>query len=445
MGKLKHVPDKSFLTCDKGSLITQIKVTHNGNGHLYGQKWVTEADVVPNENIIPFGSCKIDGTCKYEPIYWDKCQDGFKINGFKPIFENACLLCKKGGKITVDFDTPQSILQEMAESLKEPEHWILGLAIGNEQGMTLADKFKADAGLFQSHRNNYLNNQGARNIRNISGDFGEMQNRLDYKAKGYQIRSTNPVGSNIPGTRMKPIDITAYAPKSGMDIIDETKFKSGSGIPQTNSKPTRSGRQGSTRWFQDRLNVSMSANDANRIRGKMRNNSPQLQKVITKVEPNGNITRYQLNPNGTTGNPVNIGAANTYRGNSKATIFLNNVGRNIQANNGVASANRWFTQNAHTIAKVGKVTGRGLIVVGIVFEGYNIYSAYQEEGEVGDKTKKAVSSASGALVGGIAGSKIGATIGALGGPVGVVVGGIVGGVVGAIVGSGVGKWIASWF
>lgn len=443
MGNLKHVPDKSFLTCDKGSLITQIKVTHNGTGHLYGQKWVTEADVVPNENIIPFGSCKIGGTCKYEPIYWDKCQDGFKINGFKPVFENACLLCKKGGKITVDFDTPQSILQEMAESLKEPEHWILGLAIGNEQGMTIAQKFRIGALRNQVYKNRYLNNP---NSSNIKGDFGEMQNKLDYRAKGYQIRNKLPIGSNIPKTRMKPIDITAYDPKSGMDIIDETKFDSGSGKPKTRSTKTQSGgRQGSTRWIEKRLEGSLPETDARRIDNKMRTNSSQLQKVITKVEPNGNITRYQLNPDGTTGNPVNVGAANTYKGSSKAINFLNNVGRNIQANNGVASANRWFTQNAHTIAKVGKITGRGLIVVGIVFEGYNIYSAYQEEGEVGDKTKEAIGSASGALVGGIAGAKIGATIGALGGPVGIAVGGVVGGAIGAIAGSGAGKWIASWF
>ena len=38
---------------------------------------------------------------------------------------------------------------------------------------------------------------------------------------------------------------------------------------------------------------------------------------------------------------------------------------------------------------VGKVTGRALIVVGIAWDAYRINEAYQEEGEVGDKTQQA--------------------------------------------------------
>jgi len=35
----------------------------------------------------------------------------------------------------------------------------------------------------------------------------------------------------------------------------------------------------------------------------------------------------------------------------------------------------------------GKVVGKGLIVVGIAMEAANIYNAYQEEGEFGEKTQ----------------------------------------------------------
>lgn len=272
--------------------------------------------------------------------------------------------------------------------------------------------------------------------------FGENLSKLDLQAKGYQINGT-PHGRPFE----QGIDVVAKDPKSGMDILDETKFKSGNGKPYTNSKPTSSGRQGSTKWFKDRLNGRVSDVDAARISDKLDINSSQLQKTISKVEPNGNITRYQLNANGTTGNPVNVGTANVIKGNSKAANFINNVGRTVQANKGVASANQWLTRNAHTISRVGKVAGRGAVVVGIIFEGYNVYTAYQEEGEVGDKTKEAIGSASGALAGGLIGAKIGASVG-------VVVGGLVGGAIGAFAGSEFGKAIgngrlkkeiASWF
>ncbi|MFV0530777.1 MAG: PAAR-like protein [Flavobacteriales bacterium] len=442
MSEKRYIPQNSFLECDKGSIPTQLKVTHHNNTKIYGEHLASEADMIPNENIIPFGACKVTGsTCVPDPIYWDKCNENAKVNGYKLVFEDSCLLCKQGGKVSVSFDTPMAIMQMMADELGGAEHWIMGLAIGNENGQLLIDKFKVYSQQAANAKPNLTSTNTA--IRQAAKEsFGENLSKLDLQAKGYQINGT-PHGRPFE----QGIDVVAKDPKSGMDILDETKFKSGNGKPYTNSKPTSSGRQGSTKWFKDRLNGRVSDVDAARISDKLDINSSQLQKTISKVEPNGNITRYQLNANGTTGNPVNVGTANVIKGNSKAANFINNVGRTVQANKGVASANQWLTRNAHTISRVGKVAGRGAVVVGIIFEGYNVYTAYQEEGEVGDKTKEAIGSASGALAGGLIGAKIGASVG-------VVVGGLVGGAIGAFAGSEFGKAIgngrlkkeiASWF
>ncbi len=43
----------------------------------------------------------------------------------------------------------------------------------------------------------------------------------------------------------------------------------------------------------------------------------------------------------------------------------------------------------------GKVVGKGAIVVGIAIDAYSIYSAYNEEGEFGDKTQQATGSTNG--------------------------------------------------
>lgn len=440
MGSKKFIPDKSFLTCDKGSLVTQVKVTHNGDASLYGEKWVSEADIIPGENILPFGVCSIDNKpCSYYPIYWDKCQENFKVNGYKGVHEDACLLCQKGGKIEVSLNTPMSILQEMAEMLGDANHWVLGLAIGNENGMRLVDTFRefskqaasAKKGLFSS-------DIGVAQVAKES--FGENLSKLDFQSKGYRISGSAHGRSFEPG-----IDVIAHDPKGNVDVLEETKFKSGKGKPYTNSKRTKSGRQGSDKWFKERLNDRVSAEQADRISDKIDNKSPQVKKTITKVEANGKVTRFELKPNGSTGDKINLAPAKVMKGTSKAANFINNVGSTIQSNKGINAANQWLTRNAHTVSRAGKVVGRGAFVVGIAIDGISIYSAYQEEGEVGDKTKEAIGSAGGALVVGVAGAKVGAAIGALAGPVGVVVGGIVGGAIGAFFGSGAGKAIASWF
>jgi hypothetical protein len=115
------------------------------------------------------------------------------------------------------------------------------------------------------------------------------------------------------------------------------------------------------------------------------------------------------------------------------------------ANDGLFKASQAIARSP-ALSVAGKVAGRGLIVVGIALDAVSIYSAYEEEGGFGKKTKEAVGGAAGGLAGGIAGAEIGAMIGTAICPgVGTVVGGIVGGVIGGLAGSGIGKSIAGWF
>lgn len=430
----RYIPHNSFLECDKGNTPTQLKVTHHKGAKIYGEYLASEADMIPSENISSFGICSLTGdVCGFEPIYWDRCNENAKVNGYKLVFEDACLLCKKGGKIKVSFDTPMSILQAMADELGSPNHWIIGLAIGNQRGMVLADKFRELSEKASKLKNNLTGNAAKET-------YGEILSKLDYQAKGYDINSK-------PHTRTfeSGIDVSVKDPKGEKDILDETKLKSAEGKPYTNSRSY--GKQGSTEWFMENVKKGGIVDDvdAQRVMDKLGNNSSTLKRVITKAEPNGNITRYELLPDGSTGNPITIGAANVVKGNTKAANFINNVGRTIQANKHIANANQWMMRNAHSISRVGKVVGRGAIVVGIVIDCYTIYSAYEEEGEVGKKTKEAIGGVAGGLAGGIAGAKIGAAIGALAGPVGIAVGGIVGGIIGGIAGSGSGKWLANQF
>jgi hypothetical protein len=125
---------------------------------------------------------------------------------------------------------------------------------------------------------------------------------------------------------------------------------------------------------------------------------------------------------------------------SRATAFLANVSESIQSRPGIARANDYLIRNAEGVARVGKVVGRGLIVVGIAVEAYHISEAYKADGnQVGQRTLETTGSAVGALGGAIAGAELGAAIGVVGGPVGVLVGGVIGGIIGGIAGSAIGK------
>ena len=128
------------------------------------------------------------------------------------------------------------------------------------------------------------------------------------------------------------------------------------------------------------------------------------------------------------------------------SLANSNFSQGVRNSDAAKSANDFLWRNADDVARVGKVAGRGLAVVGVAADSYSIYSSYQEEGGFGEKTQAATGSAAGGMAGGWAGAQAGALIGTAIAPgVGTVVGGVVGGVIGGIAGSSLGKAIAGWF
>lgn len=443
MGSKKYIPANSWLTCDKGSAPSRLLVTHHNNTRIYGENLASEMDMVPGENVFPMGSCSVTGgSCKPDPIYWDKCNEGVKVNGYKLVFEDACLLCKQGGKVKVDFDAPSGG-GTGADALT-------GLGFGmNNGGNYLGQNFAEGAQTLKDIEKEYFRGKTINEIAGSRGDFkrmyGEERVKLDLKAKGYVINSTD-MGSGQNG-----LDIGAKDPKGTTDVVADGKFATRGGKPKL-AGTKRSGTQLSDQWLSkgqhhgtSRVQQSLPPDDAARVLDKVNSNDPSLKRLAAGVEPDGTINYHEVDKNGKVGNKVTLEPANVVKGSSKAANAINGISTSIQGNKAVSAANNFLVRNASTVSKVGKVVGRGAIVVGIVMEGYNVYSAYQEEGHFGEKTKEATGSAVGALGGALVGAKIGAAVGALGGPVGIIVGGVVGGIIGGIAGSSIGGWIGGLF
>lgn len=431
----KYIPDNSCLMCDKGSSPCRLKVTHHNNSKIYGEFLASEMDMIPGENIEPMGICSVtNSACKPEPIYWDKTNQGVKVNSFKLLFEDANLLCKKGGKVSVSFDVPDGVA---------------GFGFGMNNGGQQFDKFRDIADLLKdTHRENF-NGKTLDEIASSKGDFkrlyGEEMFKLDLKAKGYVINSVEM------GQGQNGLDISAKDVKGNTDIVGDGKFSTRGGTPKIKTTK-KSGNQLSDEWLtkghvqgKSRLQKALPQEDATRIIEKVQSSDGSLKRLAAGVEPNGKLSYYEVDHLGTVGEPTTLGPANLISGSSKAATAINNISTSIQNAKYVSQANNFLVKNASTVSKVGKVVGRGAIVVGVALEAYNVYSTYQEEGHFGERTKVATGSAVGALALGLAGAQLGATIGAVGGPVGVIIGGLVGGIVGGLIGSGVGAEIGELF
>ncbi|GAA4207977.1 hypothetical protein GCM10022289_31210 [Pedobacter jeongneungensis] len=436
----KYIPDNSCLMCDKGSAPCRLKVTHHNNAKIYGEFLASEMDMIPGENILPMGTCSVTGsTCAPDPIYWDKTNKGVKVNGYKLLFEDANLLCKKGGRISVTFNVPQGCGAD-----------VLSLGIGAQNGYNyLKENFAERSSLLKATDKEFLKGKTIDEIAQSKGDFkrlyGEENIKQDLKAKGYQLNAKEM------GTGQNGLDIGAKDAKGTTDIVADGKFSSRGKKPRMETTK-KTGKQLSKRWLSDgeiegnsRVQQSLPPEDANRVLDKISKNDPSLKRLAGAVEPNGKVTYYNVDDMGKVGTVVELAPANVMKGTSKAANAINSISNSIQGTKAISAANKFLVSNAGTISKVGKVVGRGAIVIGIAMEGYNVYTAYQEEGHFGEKTKEATGGAIGALGGAVAGAELGAMIGVVGGPVGVVIGGVVGGIIGGIAGSSLGKAIGDWF
>lgn len=101
----KYVPEGVYLVCDKGQMASQLLANPERNVTIYGAKKCTEADNKFEQNILPFGSCKTCGTCKFAKIEWTKTKQGVKAKGSYALLEHSEGICKEGqGVIKIYFD-----------------------------------------------------------------------------------------------------------------------------------------------------------------------------------------------------------------------------------------------------------------------------------------------------------------------------------------------------
>ena len=433
----KYIPDNCILVCDKGQFFTQIRVTHSNNCRLYGELFVTEADIVPNENILPFGVCSLTRKpCCYNPLYWDKCAEGVKVNGYKLVFEDACLLCKEGGKITADFTVPASDMFS-GLGLSAPLQWLdYNKCIGFVQDRILYDVEKRRIALTTNA---------------MKGNYGEMAANRYMASQGWRnIRSEHPVlDINAP---TKPGIDGAYT-KDGVYVVDDAKYG------EANLNTTKGyGKQLSQRWVDNHIeNNAVSASHEAAMQAA--NDNKTLQRTVTHVDVDGNMRTMTYDAQGSS-NVTKTNSANIKKPPTKAGGFINSVrssvanskpitslansnfSKGIQKSAGAQKANNALWKATQTIGDspalrtAGKVPGKSVVVLGVAIDSYRVYTAYNEEGEFGNKTQQATGSALGGAGGGWAGAELGAIIGTAICPgVGTLIGGVIGGIAGALLGS----------
>lgn len=465
MSKKKYIPDNSWLTCDKGANPIKIKVTHNNNSYLYGEKLVSEMDMVPGENVDSFGSCSLCGSCAFDPVYWDKCNQGVKVNSYKLVFEDANLLCKKGGKIKVDFTVPASMKNGESDFFAG---WTpLGGATANAMPwLNYKDVIDYNQrGVIYDVENGKISlNQG--NDQRLKANYGEMKDNVYHREQGWRDIRSKPPEMNINAPMEHGID-GAY---NKGDIYKTTDGKYGtSRLGNTNN-----GKQLSQSWVDNHIrNSGINSRDAEAMRRANNNGTLQREVIYTDKNEAGRIreglssethnnngnkaTRGQyetleMKPTSKANNLINSARSSVRNSKPIQSLANSSLSKAVQSSTAANKANNalWkatqFVEAKPVLSTTGKVVGRGLIVVGIALEGYNVYETYQQEGGFGTETKKATGGAVGSVALGWAGAEVGAIIGTAICPgVGTVIGGVVGGAIGAIAGSSVGKWIGSWF
>lgn len=460
----KYIPDKSWLTCDKGGVPTQISVTHDNNSKIYGEKLVSEADMIPGENIKPFGTCSVTGgPCKFNPIYWDKCNQGVKVNGFKLVFEDAHLLCKQGGQIKVDFTVPTGT------SLID---FFGGFGTDFDTGIGLSAQWMNYNNVIDINQRGVIYDvENGKILLNHTderrkGNYGEMKDNVYHREQNWRdVRSEHP-NMNVNKATAPGID-GAYE-KGGTYKVTDSKYGT-SRISDTNN-----GKELSESWIRNHIDNGAISSEADEIAMRNANNNGTIEREVIYTDKNekGRIreglsteTHNSVGEKATRGQfdmlenaPRNrveqmIDATRSSLRNTKPIQALANSGFSkavqesalaTKSNNALWKATQ-IIESSPALKTTGKVVGRGAIVVGIALDAVSIYSAYQEEGEFGDKTQQATGSAVGGAAGAWAGAEIGAVIGTAICPgVGTVIGGVVGGILGGLAGSNVGSKLVDW-
>ncbi|MCV9934318.1 DUF4280 domain-containing protein [Flavobacterium sp. LS1R47] len=99
----QKVTQSAQLQCDKGTKLSELKVSSQDFSTFEDKFIATENDAKPNENIFPFGNCKAkyNQSCTPQTQKWEKTTQNDEINNQKIVLETSECLCKTGGKITI--------------------------------------------------------------------------------------------------------------------------------------------------------------------------------------------------------------------------------------------------------------------------------------------------------------------------------------------------------
>ena len=418
----KYIPNKSWLTCDKGEMPTQITVTHNNRASIYGEELASEADVIPGENILPFGKCSITGNpCAFAPIYWDKCNKGVKVNGFKLVFDDAKLLCQQGGKIKVDFDVPYG-----------------SILIGGGYGLLN----------IVPNISNMANVDAIMSIDNLK--WSQIYGKgtfSDGRSLSSLVNKITRMGSN-PYTQMPPLKVVQMSDGS----ITSLDHRRGiAAIEAGANEVPVSIKKGSDLIPPDEaIQYKVTKSEQAKILGVEKDAIPKTYEEAVKYRSAGQGKKFPVEGSSTKPYAKNPSLkppskANKLIGKVTQSISDTKFSQGIRNSSQAMKANAFLAQNADQIAKVGKVVGKGAVVVGIAIDAFMIGSAYNEEGKFGDKTQQATGSAVGGAAGAWAGAELGAIIGTAICPgIGTVIGGVIGAIGGGLIGSGAGSALVDW-
>lgn len=448
MDPKKYVPDGCYLTCDKGTLPCRLKVTHHNNVRIYGDNLASEADLIPNQNLFPMGVCAVTHQpCMPQPLYWDKAMSGITVNGHKLIIDEAKLLCAVGGQVEIHFTRVAAIAATGTGAGLERGIARLSAA-GQENPAGAFAELKSMGGQFsENFQQNYHETEATLPVEDVKWSqktakrtFGNGRplepTRNTIMRRGGQARGAI---QPLEVVRMSDGTYTSLDHRRGIAAVEggakelPVKIHDGNApIPPDQAQRFELNKDG-VKNLKNQGHGTYEAKDAPKTWEEAAKFRSANQGGKFPVEGSKTLPRLTGEP------PVGV-EAGALAPPSRATSFLANVSESIQSRPGIARANDFLIRNAESVSRVGKVVGKGLIVVGIAVETYRITKAYEADGNrVGQNTLETTGSAVGGLGGAIAGAEIGATIGVVGGPVGVLVGGVVGGIVGGIAGSALGK------
>jgi len=114
MSEKKYIPQGVYLTCNKGTIPTRLRVTRQDTD-LYDVPVATEGDKIPFFNIKPFGKCNsLPTICSLALIRWEKSQQGVFHGAYRLLKEDSTCRCAFG-KIKIHYTRAAAMTELRAQ------------------------------------------------------------------------------------------------------------------------------------------------------------------------------------------------------------------------------------------------------------------------------------------------------------------------------------------